>query len=142
MGSALLIVAVGACASDDDHDHEHGDHDHDEMVGPPSGAECPSDRTGLTYEAFGKNFMEQYCTRCHSTTLTTPAARMGATPDHDFDVLAGIRGVREHIDQMAAAGPTSTNTRMPPASDSGPKPTLEERTKLGQWLACEFGTAD
>jgi hypothetical protein len=44
--------------------------------------------------------------------------------------------VREHaarIDKMAAIGPDAMNTTMPP---SVPRPTLGERSDLGEWLAC------
>jgi hypothetical protein len=108
--------------------------DHDaEQVGPPSGATCPSNNT-LTYDNFGKQFMTTYCTRCHSSKLTTCNERMGAPFEHDFDTYAGIVAVANHIDEMAAAGPKSTNVTMPL---NGKKPTTDERKKLGQWLACE-----
>jgi uncharacterized membrane protein len=138
---ALLCLAVlpltVACKGDDDGD-EHGHdedaaHDEDAEVGVPSGATCPDDAGVLTYEDFGKPFVEAYCTRCHSSELEG-AARNNAPPGHDFDSLAGILLVGEHIDQMAAFGPDSMNDDMPP---SGLKPTNEEREKLGQWLACE-----
>lgn len=136
-----LLILLPACGGSDDVGDADGHHDEgggDEMA-TPSGATCPTDRTGLTYDAFGKQFMAAYCTRCHSTTLKTPQQRMQAPLDHDFDVLAGISPVWEHIDSKAAAGPKSTNTAMPPAGDAGPKPSMAERIKLGQWLACEFG---
>lgn len=124
--------------SDGDHDAEgdggaEADHDADQ-VGPPSGATCPSDNT-LTYDNFGKGFMTKYCTRCHSSKLTKCADRMKAPFGHDFDMKPGIIGVSDHIDQKAAIGPDSSNRAMPP--DDGPKPSDEERKKLGQWLACE-----
>jgi uncharacterized membrane protein len=136
----MLVFALSGCASDGDddgHDHEHGGHD--EPVGEPSGATCPQDSTGLTYEAFGQKFMADYCTRCHSDELKTEQERMGATLGHDFNVEPGIRAVWEHIDQKAAAGELHVNDAMPPPADSGAKPTLEERQKLGQWLACAYG---
>jgi hypothetical protein len=146
-----LLLAVG-CGDDDDHgdhgDHDHdsgsdegaagdgGDHDHDpsKPIGTPSGATCPENST-LTYESFGKQFMDKYCVRCHSSELETDVERMFAPPGHDFDVYEGIIGVAEHVDQYAAAGPDTVNTTMPP---SGAKPTLEEREQLGEWLACEL----
>jgi hypothetical protein len=138
---ALVVFPLSSCASDDDddgHGHEPGSHD-EEPVGLPSGATCPGDSSGLTYEAFGEQFMTDYCTRCHSTELKTEQARMGAPLGHDFNVEAGIRGIWEHIDQKAAAGELGVNDDMPPKADSGAKPTVEERQKLGQWLACEYG---
>lgn len=131
---ASLLLAQGtalqACGDDHDHGDDHGGHDHG--AGPSSGAECPDDST-LTYENFGKLFMEDYCTRCHSSELEGDA-RMEAPDDHDFDTLEGIRAMQDHIDQMAASGPSKTNTAMPLGD---PKPTLEERELLGEWLACD-----
>jgi hypothetical protein len=102
-------------------------------VGPPSGATCPKDNT-LTYDNFGKQFMDEYCTRCHSSKNKTCAQRMNAPLGHDFDTYAGIIGVADHIDEKAAAGPNSTNTAMP---KNGKAPSVDERKQLGQWLACE-----
>jgi hypothetical protein len=93
---------------------------------------CPSDST-LTYATFGKAFMENYCTRCHSSTLEG-AARHGAPSDHDFNTLANIHATElAHIDAVAAAGPAGTNTKMP---TSGNAPTQTEREQLGTWIAC------
>ena len=70
---ALAPVASG-CKSDDDGDDHGHDHDHgDEEVGDPTGATCPQDAGMLTYEEFGKPFMEEYCVRCHSSQLTGAA---------------------------------------------------------------------
>lgn len=99
--------------------------------GSDSGATCPSGST-LTYANFGRNFMSMYCTRCHSSTLSG-SARQGAPSDHDFDDLAGIQTMSDHIDEHAAAGPRGVNESMPP---SGAMPTREERERLGEWLAC------
>lgn len=138
-GAAIVAIAllvsfsVTACKDDGANDHDN-DHSSDEgaAIGTPSGAECPQDG-GLTYDTFGKGFMDKYCVRCHSSKLKG-AARNGATEGHDFDLLAGIMPVAEHIDEYAAAGPDAVNVKMP-ATD--PKPTEEERHKLGEWLACE-----
>lgn len=105
---------------------------HDEgVLGPPTEATCPPTST-LTYASFGQPFMAQYCTRCHSSTLTRDA-RMGAPAFHDFDTQLGIQQVADHIDEAAGAGPAATNEGMPP---SNPKPTLEERQQLAEWIAC------
>jgi hypothetical protein len=140
----VLPVALGAgCGDDHAHDDEHGDHGdhghpdagdhHDEPVGPNSGAECPDNST-LTYANFAQGFFSSYCLRCHSSQLTG-AARMGAPGDHNFDTLAEIELLSMHIDQLAASGPDSTNETMPP---SNPKPSLADRKKLGEWMACGF----
>jgi cytochrome c5 len=119
---------VSACGDDGDDD----DHHSDEEVGLPSGAVCPQGST-LTYESFGKQFMEDYCTRCHSSELEGNA-RNGAPEGHDFDTIQGIWAVQDHIDGLAAAGPENTNTMMPPTD---PKPSVAKREQLGEWLACE-----
>jgi len=106
------------------------------LFGPPTQATCPAGST-LTYEGFGKPFMEQYCTRCHASALRG-AQRHGAPSFHDFDTLFGIKAVYDHIDETSASGPASTNTSMPP---DAPAPTLEERRQLGEWIACGMPSA-
>jgi uncharacterized membrane protein len=96
----------------------------------PPGAECPDDAP--TYESFGKQFVQDYCLRCHSTAKTGDD-RNGAPVAHDYDDVSVVRREWEHIDQMAGAGDDVTNTLMPP---SAPRPSVEERKKLAQWLAC------
>lgn len=99
--------------------------------GPLSGASCPT-MGGPTYDAFGRDFMERYCTSCHAASVVG-AARMGAPSRYDFDSIEGIRMRAERIDRATAAGPAAVNAWMP---ESGPLPTLEEREALGRWLAC------
>jgi uncharacterized membrane protein len=114
----------------------HGDgccSDEASVLGPPTETECPPTST-LTYENFGQGFMQDFCTDCHATTKVG-ADRNGATEDHDFDILAGIRGVALHIDQTAGIGPASANRNMPPA-DEMEQPTDELRRQLAEWLAC------
>lgn len=116
----LTTLAVCSCA-----DSTHGG-------GEPTGETCPTGST-LTYGNFGKEFMSNYCIRCHSSSLSG-SARQGAPSDHNFDTLEGIRDTNvEHIDEVAAASANQVNTMMPP---SGPRPSLEERQQLGEWLAC------
>lgn len=119
LAALSLCLSLTAC----DHEHEH--------EGPPSGAECAEGST-LTWDNFGKGFMETYCTRCHATSVTG-AARQGAPSDHNFETAALVRMQIEHIDGQTAAGPDSVNTEMPIGS---PTPTEDERRKLGEWLAC------
>ena len=126
--AGALAPGLVALACSDSEDPNHGG----STEGVPSGATCPPVST-LTYENFGKPFFESYCTRCHSSSVTGNA-RNGAPADHDFDVEDAIIAVAEHIDGLAAAGPASVNTNMPP---SDPKPTEAERRQLGEWLACE-----
>ena len=101
--------------------------------GSPSGAACPT-ADAPTYDNFGKAFMEEYCVGCHSRTA---ASRHGAPGDQNYDTEADIMNHLAKIDEVAAQGPDATNTSMP--NLSGPvhsRPSTEERTKLGQWLAC------
>jgi hypothetical protein len=102
-----------------------------ELFGPPTESTCPTDST-LTYETFGKPFMERYCTRCHDSALEGDA-RQGAPSFHDFDTLNGIKAVSDHIDETTAAGPAGINRGMPEGS---PTPTDDERYQLGEWIAC------
>lgn len=99
----------------------------------PTSTETPCDLSSpLSYDNFGRSFMEKYCTRCHHSELRG-SQRQGASLYHDFDTELGVILVWEHVDQYAAAGPASVNEMMPPDGD---KPSLEERTQLGQWVAC------
>jgi cytochrome c5 len=123
---ALLLAGSLAVAGCD----EHG-HDHSAAIGPATESKCPSVQT-LTYDNFGRGFIQTYCARCHASTVTG-AARKGAPADHTFDDIHEIRGLAHHIDQYAASGPAATNTAMP---KDDPRPSLEERRKLGEWLAC------
>lgn len=103
----------------------------DSVFGPPTEATCPPGST-LTYNNFGKPFMERYCTRCHSSELTG-GARQGAPSFHDFDSLFGVKAVSDHIDETTAAGPAAINDGMP---EGDPAPTETERYQLGEWIAC------
>lgn len=95
-------------------------------------AACPSD-SAITYANFGKQFVSDYCVRCHSTSLTG-GARNGAPSDHNFDTLAAIRDVEvSHINSMAGVVDGEVREFMPP---SGPFPTAAERQQLAEWLAC------
>lgn len=104
-----------------------------EVLGPSTGATCPTGST-ITYANFGMKFMTDYCTRCHSSTLEGDA-RQGAPLYHDFDTQLGVQQVADHVDQTAGSGPDATNESMP-FDGNGPTPTLEERKKLAEWIAC------
>ena len=121
---ATLVVApvllLAAC---------HGDHSHDL---PASGAVCPDVQT-LSYQNFGKTFMDTYCVTCHSEALTTPAERISAPIGHNFDTLDLIQMQIDVIDGTTAFGPDASNQSMPPVSLA---PTEAERMQLGEWLAC------
>ena len=123
VGAALLASQMGhgtGCCSDPS------------VFGPPTGTLCPPGNTTLTYNNFGKMFMESYCTRCHDSAKSGEQ-RQGAPKYHDYDTLIGIKQVADHVDQTAASGPAATNTSMPP---SNPMPSLAEREMLAEWIAC------
>jgi hypothetical protein len=127
-------------------------------VPTPTGTTCPdpdpnTGTTTLTWDNFGKPFMDQYCTNCHSSQLEGSQAsrRNGAPLFHDFDTLLGVLEVPDHIDEQAGFGPKAHNDFMPgvrcPSTPGGPldmnckQPTAEERTNLAMWIACERNRA-
>jgi cytochrome c5 len=122
LASIALVLGLAACGSEG----------RTSIFGPPTGSECPPSST-LTYDNFGRKFMEDYCTVCHHSDLTG-TARMGAPSFHDFDTIFGIRAVDDHIDETTAAGPDATNRGMPPRGY--PTPSDADRFKLGEWIAC------
>lgn len=91
-------------------------------LGDATGATCPPSST-LTYENFGKDFMDKNCNSCHGA---------GAAESPKLDTVASIRSNIGDIDKAAAKGPNATNTFMP----EGRSVSDEDRTKLGEWLAC------
>lgn len=99
--------------------------------GKPTGATCPTGST-LTYQNFGQTFMSTYCLRCHNEALTG-SARQNAPSDVNFNTVEEIRAKTKDIDEQAGASSTVTNEEMPP---NGEKPTVDERQKLAEWLAC------
>jgi len=129
MTAFVMTLGLVACGEEDP-PPLCGDHEHAEE-GTPTNATC-GDST-LTYENFGRQFMEDYCTGCHSSVVTGDD-RNCAPSDHNFDTLDEIVLLREHIDEQAGAGPNAVNVSMPP---SGDRPTEAERRDLGTWLACE-----
>src|SRR5262245_31675531 len=101
----------------------------------PSGATCPDNPADRpTYDNFGREFMETYCTGCHSAQAPD---RLGAPADQNFDTEADVKKHAAAIDAEAAAGPNATNTAMPEIGGTvHAAPTPAERERLGQFLAC------
>jgi uncharacterized membrane protein len=97
-----------------------------------TGAVCPTVNPP-TYDTFAASFFSTHCTGCHSSARTG-GARGGAPVGRDYDTLEGIRAELDDIDAAAAAGPDAVNQSMPLGT---PKPTVEQRTMLGEFLACE-----
>jgi len=102
--------------------------------GTPTGTLCPGE-SAVSYNDFVADFMGTYCTECHSTSLK-PSDRHGAPSDHNFDTRYDVLANAEHIDQRVGAGPDAINTSMPPSG--WPTPSVEEREKLSEWLACRL----
>jgi len=121
--SAVLASQMG---------HGGGCCSEESVFGPPTGTVCPTPTTTLTYNNFGKPFMEMYCTKCHASDKVGEA-RQGAPSFHDFDSYQGIKVVAEHIDETTGSGPNATNEGMP---EDNPKPSLAERQMLAEWIAC------
>jgi len=106
----------------------------DTPQGELTGSVCP-DVDPPTYANFGQQFVTAYCIACHSETLSGDD-REGAPPTVDFDSQSLLRQNTSRIDKQAAFGPMAQNRLMPPA-DGGPKPSDTERTRLGEYIACE-----
>ena len=87
---------------------------------------CPPEGTTLTYESFGKGFIDQHCQGCHGLPSKD---RRGAPSGYDFGSVDDVRRFRSRIFSRAAAD----NTTMPPGPDD---PPADEREKLAEWLAC------
>lgn len=86
---------------------------------------CPSGST-LTYESFGRGFLDGYCQTCHGQV---GPARNGAPGGYNFGTAEDARAWKERIFARAAAD----NTTMPPGPDD---PPAEARASLADWLAC------
>lgn len=102
-----LALALGAC---------------DEPPLPP----CPDGGTALTWEGFGRPFLEANCDRCHRAGTMD---RQGAPWEFAFDTLDDARRHRDRLFARAA----TTRPTMPPGPD---KPGDAERARLAEWLSC------
>lgn len=88
--------------------------------------QCPPNGTELTYESFGRGFLDGYCQQCHGAA---GPGRQGAPSGYDFGTAEDARAWRDRIFARAAG----ENTTMPPGPDD---PPATERQKLAEWLAC------
>ena len=103
-----------------------------EAAGDLTQASCP-DASVVSYQADIQPFMASYCTKCHASTV--PAAqRHGAPTDHNFDSELGVLTEAQHVDMEAGASGNVVNSAMPPSGY--PAPSVQERQKLSEWLAC------
>jgi hypothetical protein len=87
---------------------------------------CPPGGTKLTYESWGKSFMDSTCQRCHGASSSD---RNGAPSSFDFGTVDSVRENKARIFARAAAD----NDSMPPGPDETPH---ADREKLAEWLAC------
>lgn len=88
----------------------------------------------LTYETWGKGFIDTHCVGCHSSIIP-PAQRRDAPAGIDFDTYRGILQWSERIEARAltdARAEDDTVVIMPP----GGGPTPEELDMLEEWLYC------
>ncbi|MFN0250910.1 MAG: hypothetical protein ACKV2T_28815 [Kofleriaceae bacterium] len=117
----MALAALGACS--------------DPPVGKDTGSTCPP-VDPPDYASFGMAFFETYCLDCHSQTKMGDA-RNDAPVTIDFDTRTLVREHTSNIDKQAAWGPNARNVLMPPSGE--PKPTDDERRRLGEYIACEIG---
>jgi len=82
----------------------------------------------LSYDNWGKGFMEKHCNGCHSS-IVPPSHRNNAPPGVDFDTYPGVLAFASRIDERAILLNPSP---MPP----GGGPTEEELSLLYEWLTC------
>jgi hypothetical protein len=133
LGLSSFLLLTGGCTNT--------------VVPTPTKAVCPDpDPMTLTWASFGQQFMIDFCTDCHSSTLVH-SQRNGAPLYHDYDTLMGVLSIPDHIDSWAGAGPAASNTIMPPGrcpsmpggalTRDCPQPSEQQRKDLSEWLACE-----
>jgi hypothetical protein len=111
--AALLAGALLACGEGKDSGEEAGPCDRD----PP-----------LTYNNFGRGYLEKHCTGCHSSDM--PEGRRGEAPlGVDFDTW---ELVLQWAERLQARG-SGENPTMPPSGG----PDEGERSLFQEWLDCE-----
>ena len=90
-------------------------------------AACSEREPALGYVNFGRGFLAEYCTGCHSSLLTGEA-RYGAPEGVDFDTLDGAQTWLDRIVERAAGD----DATMPPSGPAG----AEDRAMLAEWAGC------
>jgi uncharacterized membrane protein len=134
LGSALVLLIASlfaACGGGDDSGDDGDDGDEAMNVTLSSGSKCTD--TSLTYDNFGAEFLESYCTRCHGSSLSG-TQRGGAPQSVNFDSLASAKKIGPFTIDKKAVVAGEDGPVMPPPD--APKPSTEERDQLGIWLAC------
>lgn len=87
---------------------------------------CPTGGTALSYDNFGKGFLDRWCQECHADKA---GERNGAPPSYAFGSREDASAHRDRIFAKAAG----SNMSMPPGTGG---PSAEERQMLADWLAC------
>lgn len=91
------------------------------------GADCDRE-PALSWDNFGRGYMETYCTGCHSVLLDTALERRDATFGVDFNTYGDVM---KHVERVEARG-TGENPTMPPSGG----PSEAEIARLEEWLTC------
>ncbi len=133
---AAIVAIVLACACDPGDASDDGESGSSgSESGSESGGEswmtlaerpCPEDST-LTWESFGGPYVRSYCSSCHGSALPADM-RQNAPLGLDFE---NVEQVRMHADRIWLRA-ADQNATMPPVG----APAQDERTLLGEWLAC------
>jgi hypothetical protein len=131
--SAADDESTTSAADDDDESDTSGDaSEESESTGtPPEWASlderpCPED-SDLTWENFGGPFVLTYCAGCHHSELPADVRQNAPYAIN----LESVELVRTNADRMWARA-ADQNATMPPAGAAAD----DERTLLGEWLAC------
>lgn len=81
-----------------------------------TGASCAD----LTYDTFGKTFLDTYCISCHGSALAEQNIR--------FDTLAGLTSHKSKaLSEVSSGG-------MPPRGATSP--SSDERAMFEEWIQC------
>lgn len=93
-----------------------------------SGEEQPAKECEVTYDNFGKGFLDTYCLQCHVSTKKG-FARRGAPKGLDWDDISAIAKEAGEMVEEVEEG------KMPPKD---PKPSAGEIAKFKSWLKCQY----
>jgi uncharacterized membrane protein len=84
----------------------------------------------VTWDSFAHSFFLNWCTSCHSSSLTSLEDREQAPLAMNFDSYAGVAEYSVQIEYRAVTA--EPEFLMPPIGG----PTVEEREMLGLWIQC------
>jgi uncharacterized membrane protein len=146
MISAALLVAT-ACGDDSSSDDSTDDSTTTKDAGKDASSSIPKadggkdasatkdaggggdDCDALTYDSFGKDFMDTYCASCHAKSVTG-GQRQGAPPEDVFDTLAQIQADKDEVQMQVKT------KVMPFKLPNVAQPTQAERDKFDAWMTC------